>query len=325
MRLGSVSTFVTLAALSAASSCHDSTGPKPISTVHPAGTPTAQIAALGGRPFGVRVAGTGDVLVTEQDLNQAVHTDSAGSHMNNIPVGRDPGDVVSNRAGTQAFVSSFFDGTIAFVNLTTNTVQKTVSVSPSNAYRLALSPDESILYVSSTDGNLYTVNTNTQTAGPSKTIGGALQGLTLDHAGHTVFVSSTGGNITRLDASSLAVTKSTTISCAAQDIALPTDDAELYVACEGSGRVMILDPSTLATQDSVVMSGTDPFGLAISPDNAQLYVTSSRLGRLTIVDRASRTVVKTLILTGVPRRVAFNARGDRAYVANEDNWVDIIE
>ena len=324
MRFFVLATLLSFAA-SAASSCKDSTSPKPVSVVHPAGTPTSQVTGLGGRPFAVRVTSTGDVLVTEQDLNRAVHADSDGSHMTNVAVGGDPGEVVANRAGTQAFVSNFFDGTISIMNLSNNTVQKTVSVSPSNAYRLALSPDESVLYVSSTDGHLYTVNTGAQTAGPSKALSGSLQGLALDHAGHTVYVSSTAGNITRLDASSLAIGKSVTISCTAQDIALSTDDAELYVACEGPSLVMVLDPTTLATKDSIVIAGAAPFGLAVSPDNAQLYVTSPGTGRLTIADRADRNVVKTLILTGAPRRVAFNTRGNRAYVANEGNWVDIIE
>ena len=46
---------------------------------------------------------------------------------------------------------------------------------------------------------------------------------------------------------------------------------------------------------------------------------------LTVVDRVSRTVVTTPILTTMPRRVAFDARGNRDYVANEGNWVDNIE
>ena len=322
MRPGITSSITTFSLCVAAAGCHDSTGPKPTAVVHPAGTPTSQITGLGGRPFSVRVASTGDILVTEQDLNRAVHV--GASQQTNITVGGDPGDVVANRVGTQAFVSSFFDGTVAVVNLTNNTVVKTVAVSPSNAYRLALSADESILYVSSTDGNLYTITTSTQTSGPSKGLGGSLQGLALDHSGH-VYVSSTSGGVTRLDGSSLSVLKSATVPCLAQDIALAIDDAELYIACENTAKVLVLDPTSLATKDSVVLTGMAPFGLAVTPDNAQLYVTSPQLGRLTIVDRASRGVVKTLILTGVPRRVAFNARGTRAYVANEGNWVDIIE
>jgi len=307
-----------------ANACRDSTGPKAGSFVHPAGTPAAQIGGLGGRPFGINVTSSGDVLVTEQDLNRAVHVPGSGSGMTSIAVGADPGDVASNRAGTLAFVSGFNDGTISFVDLRTKSVSTTLHVA-NNAYRLALSTDETRLYVSSTDGRLYVVNTGTKTVGTSTLIGGSLQGLALNHSGHALYVSSTGGTVVVLDPTSLAVTKSAGISsCGAQDVALSTDDTELYVACE-NGVVVVLDATTLASKGSFNISGAAPFGLAVTPDNAQLYVSSPTTGRLTIIDLASRGVVKTLVLTGVPRRIAFNAHGDKAYIANEGNWIDVIE
>jgi YVTN family beta-propeller protein len=306
------------------SACRDSTSPKGANLTHPGGAASTRILGLGGRPFGARVTATGDVLVTEQDLNRMVHLDSLGTTSVNIAVGGDPGDVVANRAGTRAFVSNFFSGTVSIVDLTSNTVTKTVQLSPSNAYRLALSPDESRLFVTSTDGHVYTVATSSQTAGTSALLSGALQGVAVDRAGRFVYVSSTSGTVWRLDASSLAIAKSTSLTCSAQDVALATDDAELYVACENGG-VIVLDPATLETKTSIPLSGSAPFGLAVTPDNAQLYVTSPLSSSLTILDRAHRTVVNTLVLGSTPRRVAFNARGNLAYVANEGNWIDVIE
>jgi YVTN family beta-propeller protein len=303
--------------------CRDSTGPKPGSFVHPVGTASSQISGLGGRPFGINVTSSGDILVTEQDLNRAVHIAASGSVGVNVSVGADPGDVVSNRAGTLAFVSGFNDGTISFVDLATNGVTTTLQVA-NNAYRLALSADESRVYVSSTDGRLYVVNTGTRTVSTSVLIGGSLQGLALNHSGHALYVSSTGGTIARLDPASLSVTKSTSLSCGAQDVALSIDDAELYVACE-NGNVTVLDATTLASKATIDIPSAGPFGLAVAPDNAQLYVSSPTSGRLAIVDRAGRSIVKTLIVTGAPRRIAFNAHGDKAYIANEGNWIDVIE
>jgi YVTN family beta-propeller protein len=312
-------------ALVAAAACHDSASPKTqFPPTHPSANTSARILGLGGRPFGVRVAPTGDVLVTEQDLNRAVHLDSLGTSAANVGVGADPGDVVANRAGTRAFVSGFNDGTVSIVDLTNNTVTKTVQAAPGNAYRLALSSDESRLFVTSTDGNLYTVNTSSQTVGASKFLGGALQGLTLDHNGQFLFVSATSGSIWRLDAGTLAVTRSVALSCTAQDVALSTDDAELYVACE-NGSIAVLDATTLQTKTTIDLTSISPFGLAVTPDDAQLYVTSPLSGSVTIIDRAARSVIKTLAVTSVPRRVAFNARGNLAYVANEGNWVDVIQ
>jgi YVTN family beta-propeller protein len=62
----------------------------------------------------------------------------------------------------------------------------------------------------------------------------------------------------------------------------------------------------------------------MSPDGAQLYV-STYNGQLTIVDRAQRTIVKTLTLGGTPSRVAFDKPGKTAFVANENDWVDVIK
>ena len=322
VRLALAASFVPLVLLAACrSSTSTNAGPPP---THPSGNTATRILGLGGRPFAVRVARTGDVLVTEQDLNAAVHLDSLGTRRDTIGVGHDPGDVVADRAGTRAFVSNFFDGTVSVVDLTSKAVATVVRVSPSNAYRLALNGDESRLYVTSTDGHLYTINTGSQTAGVSAALSGSLQGIALARAGQSVFVTSTGGTIWRLDAASLATAKSATLGCAAQDIGLSTDDAELYVACE-NGSVLVVDPTTLATKTTITVSGAAPFGLAVAPDNAQLYVSSPTTGVVAIIDRAGRTVLKSLPVSGVPRRVTFNAHGNKAYVANEQNWIDVIE
>lgn len=313
-------------ALALVAACHEATstksGPPP---THPSGNTASRLLGFGGRPFAIRVTHNGDVLVTEQDLNRAIHLDSVGATSTNIAVGRDPGDVIANRTGTQAFVSNFNDGTVSIVDLSSNTATKTVAVSLSNAYRLSFNSDESRVYVTSTDGHLYTINTSSQSSGPSVTLSGSVQGIALMHSGQALFVTATDGTIWRLDPSSLATSKSASITnCTAQDVAISTDDTELYVACEGVG-VAVLDPTSLVTKTLITISGASPFGLAVSPDNAQLYVTSPIGGVVTILDRAGRTVIKSLPVTGMPRRVAFNAHGNKAYIANEGNWVDVIE
>src|SRR5262245_12745027 len=296
----------------------------PDSVTHPAGpagNTVTRIVGLGGRPFGLTVTASGDVLVTEQDLNQAVRSDSLGGRPANFPSGRDPGDVAATRSGT-AFVSGYFDGTITVVNLSNNTVTETVHVCSSNASRDLDSTDQSQLFVTSHAGHLYTMNTSTRTVTGSIPLT-ASGGLTLNHAGTRLYASSTSGVISRLDLPGLTTGKSKSLGCTAQDVALATDDSELYVACE-EGGVMVLDPVTLVAKESVPL-GEAPFGLAVSPDNAQLYVASARTGSLTIIDRATRSVIRRLQLGGMPRRVAFNRFGNRAYVSNENNWIDVID
>ena len=291
---------------------------------HPSGSQTWRIRQLAGRPFGVRVASTGDVLVTEQERNVLVHLDAEGEVRNEIRVGSDPGDVLVSDDGAEAYVSNFFDGTVSIVDLSQDRVASTVSVAPRNAYRLALSKSGKRLYVTSMDGNLYTMDAFRRTGGSSPIVlGGALQGIALSHSGRALYVTSTSGMIWRLDAASLETLSSNSLDCTMQDVALPTDDAKLYAAC-ANGSVVVLDPRTLTVKGTIAVPGASPFGLAITPDNAQLYVASSR-GTVEIIDLFERRVIRTIAVNGTPRRVAFNASGSRAYVANESNWIDVIE
>jgi DNA-binding beta-propeller fold protein YncE len=319
------SVLSSLALLTLVVGCKDSsTTPTPTSRfTHPNGTSDTKIIGLGGRPFGLFVTSGGNVLVTEQDLNLAVRVDSLGGGSATIAVGHDPGDVVANDASTIGYVSGFFDGTVSVVDLGANQVLKTLQVSPSNAYRLVLSKDGTRLYVTSTDGYLYTINTATQTPISSLTLG-ASQGIAINHAGSELYVTSTSGTVWRLDLPNLTTAKSTSLSCVGQDVALSKDDAEAYLACE-DGNVVVLDATTLATKGTIAVPGGAPFGLAVTPDNAQIYVASARTHNLTIIDRASHSIVNTLTLTGTPRRVGFNTLGNKAYVSNEGNWVDVIE
>lgn len=293
----------------------------PGAPTHPAGNLGFQIIGLAGRPFGLNVAATGGLLVTEQDLNQLAYLDSLGGSAGNFAVGRDPGDVVATSTGT-AFVSGFNDGSVSVVDLPTNTIRQVVHVSRTNAYRLALSKDESRLYITSADGHLYTMNTASHVVTDSVSLL-VFDGLTIDHAGTTLYATASG-TVWRIDAPGLTTARQASLGCAARDVALATDDSEVYVACE-DGSIAVLDPSSLSTKAVISPPGAAPFGLAVSPDNAQLYVASSLTHTLTIIDRATRTVVKTLVLAGTPRRVVFNKLGTKAYVSNEGNWIDVIE
>jgi YVTN family beta-propeller protein len=240
-----------------------------------------------------------------------------------IAVDTVPLDMITNRAGTRAYVSSLLKGTVSIIDPASNKVTKVVPLAPNNAYRLLLSSDESRLFVTSMDGNLYTLNTGSQTAGASQHLIGVLQGLVSDKAGRSLFVSATSGMIWRLDASTLSPVDSVALNCTAQDLALSGDDAELYVACENA-TLTVLDAATLATKTTISIPSSDPFGLAVTPDGTQLYVTSPHAGSLTIIDLQSRTIVQTIALTGGPRRVRFNTHGNIAYIVYEGNWVDVI-
>jgi YVTN family beta-propeller protein len=289
---------------------------------HPSGSRSRRLSkGYIGRPFGIHVTTKGAILVTMQDVNimrQLCPPRGASA----FEVGEDPGDVVATRDGEVAYVSGFQDGSITIAQLAGDTISDIVRLPTRSAYRLALSPNERRLYVTSTDGRLYVFNTATREVATSKLLGGSLQGLAIDHAGSRLYVSSTAGDIWRLERGTLRSLRQATLDCAAQDIALSNDDRELYVACE-KGNVVVLDPRTLEQLDLLPVGPA--FGLAVTPDGEQLYVSSPPDGNVRIVDLGTRKVVSQVSVQGTPRRIAFSPSGDQAYVTNEWNWLTVIE
>jgi YVTN family beta-propeller protein len=312
-----------IAASTAAMTWRDSSAPAPsLRRTHPTGSRSRRVHGYLGRPFGIHVTTNGAILVTEQDVNVLRQLDPRVRGATSFEVGEDPGDVVATRDGAVAYVSGFQDGSITIVQLAGDTISDLLRLPTRSAYRLALSPNERRLYVTSTDGRLYLFNTDTRTVATSKPLGGSLQGITIDHDGTSLFVSSTAGDVWRLERGALRTIRQTHLDCAAQDVALSNDDRELYVACE-KGDVVVLDPRTMEQLDVIPVGSA--FGLAVTPDGEQLYVSSPSDGDVAIVELATRKVVNRVSVQGMPRRIAFSPSGDQAYVTNEWNWLSVIE
>jgi DNA-binding beta-propeller fold protein YncE len=68
--------------------------------------------------------------------------------------------------------------------------------------------------------------------------------------------------------------------------------------------------------------GTAAYGLGLTPGGNQLYVLLAQAGEVRVLDRPSRAPVKTLVVGGTPRNVAFASDGT-ALVTNEQAAVFI--
>lgn len=324
MRLPAFIAVGLLATLSACSAGgRTARGKQRITPTHPAGRPSAKIVGLSGRPFGIAVSARGTIYVTQQDANSVARYDIAtlAAAGEPIAVSTDPGDVVFDRAGTTAFVSTFYGGKVHTIDVATGS-EKSATPFGRNAYRLALSSDGSRLFVSSVTGVLFSVPTNDSGASSLVGLAGSIQGVAVAPSGDVLYAATTSGKVYRIDPATLAIQSARDVAPSLQAVAVSPDGTELYVASERGG-LLVLDAGTLATLATIALR-TDAFGVAVTPDGAQLYVTSPQSGELAIIDRVGRTVTSKVALGGTPRRVAFDATGATAVIANEGNWVDVI-
>ncbi len=328
-RFAGLAALVTSALLIAG--CEDAIVPPVVPPPEPPvfeGVFDSRISGPTGRPYAVRASSTGQVWVTVYSpASIARFPLTTGVFIAPIPVTADPGELVFTANGATAIVSTFEGGRLHFINTATGTELGAPLPIGTNAYRLALSTDESRVFVTTVGGKLYAVDRVARTKLDSVQLTGSLQGIARRASDGRLVVSSTGGGLWLIDPATLDVVLSTTIPGSAQEVVYSMDGTRIYVALESQGFVAVHDAATLARTDSIGFSAAEPiapFGLALSLDGAKLLVSSPTTGRVGVVDVVSKAVLRTIPVAGTPRRIAFSAVGTRALVANEFGWVDVL-
>jgi YVTN family beta-propeller protein len=275
---------------------------------------------LEGFPYGVAVSAAGVIYAAQIGSTTLARGDFATkSFTSTVVVGSTPPHVVFNPAGTTAYATLQTGQGLAVVNVATNTLTTTVLLA-SDGFNLIVAPDGQRVYATTADGTLYVVDAATNTVITTLPVGAAANGLAFSPDGTVLYVSSRdAGTVVAVDPVTNSITRTYTLGGMPQRLAVAPDGSELYVANEVSG----LDVVNVATGAVISISfGTAAYGLGLTPDGTQLYVLLPQAGEARVLNRVSRAAVKTLLVGGTPRNVAFASDGT-ALVANEQAIVFI--
>ena len=93
------------------------------------------------------------------------------------------------------------------------------------------------------------------------------------------------------------------------------DGARLYVLCQQSGEVRVLNASTYAAIRTIAV-GRVPRGFSLSPDGNRLFVANSWDDTVSVIDTNSLEVVATWPVGAEPSSVVENREGKYLFVAN---------
>jgi YVTN family beta-propeller protein len=99
------------------------------------------------------------------------------------------------------------------------------------------------------------------------------------------------------------------------EMALSPDGRLLYVVCQGSDDVRVIDTQTNKVVGGVAV-GRVPRGITVSPDGRQLYITNAWSDTVSVIDAASLKVVQTLPTGFEPAGIVVDRGGETLYVAN---------
>jgi DNA-binding beta-propeller fold protein YncE len=206
------------------------------------------------------------------------------------------------------------------VDVATNALLATVPLT-SDGFNLALTTDGDRVYATTAAGALYVLDAAAGTVLDTLRVGPAANGLAFSPDECTLYVTSRdAGTVTAVSTLSHAIRRTYHIGGMPQRIAVAPDGSELYVANEETGLNVVNVESGNTTS---VTFGTAAYGLGLTPDAEQLYVLLPARGEVQILDRATRAPIRTLLVGGRPRNVAFDQLGTTALVTTEEAVVFI--
>ena len=109
------------------------------------------------------------------------------------------------------------------------------------------------------------------------------------------------------------------------EVLLSPDGARLYVLCQQSEEVRVLDAVSYAVIKNIAV-GRVPRGISFSTDGARLFVTNSWDDTLSVIDTKTLAVVATWPVSAEPSSVMEDRQGKRLFVANRiSNDVAVLD
>ncbi len=99
------------------------------------------------------------------------------------------------------------------------------------------------------------------------------------------------------------------------NLALSPDGTELYVACEASHTVIVVD-AVARRKTAEIPTGGHPTDVAFSPDGTRAYVSNRLDDSVSVINVAARKVIETIPVGDEPHGLLTDASGKQLYVLN---------
>ena len=296
--------------------------PRRASLGHPAAVLSERLL-VAGNPFDVAIAADGTAYLTRVHAAAVECLELAPFRLTgSIATGSAPTAVVLSSSSRVAYVTNQFTEEVAVIDLSRLRQSGTIPVR-GHPLGAVLSPDGRKLYVVTNLDRLCTISLDARRVVASVPVPQVCTGLAVHPSGRWVYVSTWRvGLILEVDTQTFEIARRFTVGGVAQDVVVSADGLTLYAANEAGW----LDAIHLPTGRPLaqVQFGTAALSLTVSPDAAVIYVGLLFAGRVVQIDRPTLRVLGSLGTGGKPRRIAFDAAGRTALIANEAGWVDLV-
>jgi YVTN family beta-propeller protein len=235
---------------------------------------------------------------------------ATGQVIANIAAGIRPQDYAISPDGKRLYIANFGEQTLYIADAVTNTLIKSLPVPA--PLRVAVSPDYSRIYVSTTSGGVLILDPATDTvkgAIPGTVSGSAFGpffgGISFSVDSRRAYIAFSNG-FWVVDAQTDTLLQDVTIPTAAGTIqqVVPTiDGTRLYAAADrtsptqGPQAVYVLDALTFSVTNQIPVGECSP-QIALSSDGTKLFVSDIDAAVLDVVDMVTNTITASIPIGG---------------------------
>lgn len=230
--------------------------------------------------------------------------------------------MVFSHAGTIAYVANQYSDNVGIISVNSGTQTGTIPVT-GDPLPVAISPDDSALFVTTNANRLYKIRLATKAVIDSLPLPATSHHL-LVHPNDTLLYVATrdAGSVLEVNWRTMTVARTFTLGVRTQGMEMAPNRSELYVTSESTDSLYTVTLATGSVKSAPVGAGATT--IALSADGTQLYVGLLFAGKVEVLNRVTRAHVKTINTGGVVRDMATDVSRNRVVVTNESGWVDIV-
>ncbi len=259
-----------------------------VSSVTVGQSPGGITMAAGGGTAYVANFGANTISVINTTTNKVTRT---------IPVtGGGPMGVAASKNGKFLYAADETGGQVSVINLASGTEVKAIPIG-SNAFGVAISPDDSRVYATNFTGGLgfvSVINTATNTVIANVSTELYPTGVVVSPDGSRVYTANqVSGSISVINAATNTFLTSIKVGKGATGIAISPDGSKLYVSNSGDGSVSVINTAT-NTETLKIIVGSNPVGISLNADGSLVYVANTASQTLSVINTATNTVVNTI-------------------------------
>ncbi len=288
-----------------------------------AATPTTSAVNFGGDPTGIAITSDGSNAYIADCANNLLKEVSLSTNLvsNIATVGTCPMSVVLSPDGKTAYVPNYWSQDLSVVDLTSKTVTATVPLTGS-LFSISITQDGSKLLVPNSIGDVFIIDTATNTILQTVAVDGAPVYSAFSPDGLTAYVTSANTpTLSVIDVATGTVSHTYTFNVGQlYGVTLNFDGSKAFVAefDGGSGTSVLQIDTASGVLDKTMTVCAGPQNSSFAPDSSLLLVACVS-GNLNVLNVETGVVASTVSTESGSRYVAITPDGSNAVVGNLDS------